>query len=195
MNGNNFPAHLPILDGKNYDNWCIQMKVIFRMQDVYDIVQEGLPKLAETASDAQKAAYRDLKKKDCKAIFLIHQCVDAVNFGRVSAAASTKEAWNLLDKCYGGSTKLKKVRLQTLRRQYELLQMTDQESVSEYLGRVQVIVNQMASCGEKLTEQQVVEKVLRTLTSWFDYIVVAIEESKNIEELKLEELQGSHEVH
>ncbi|XP_019414349.1 PREDICTED: uncharacterized protein LOC109326133 [Lupinus angustifolius] len=57
------------------------------------------------------------------------------------------------------------------------------------------LTNHMRSCGEILKDQVVVEKVLRTLTFIFDHIVVAIEESKNLEEYKIEELQRSLETH
>nr|KYP35216.1 Copia protein [Cajanus cajan] len=53
----------------------------------------------------------------------------------------------------------------------------------------------MKSCGEELEECAVVEKVLRTLDTRFDMISIAIEESKNLDLLKLEELQGSLEAH
>ncbi|XP_057432310.1 uncharacterized protein LOC130725065 [Lotus japonicus] len=48
--------------------------------------------------------------------------------------------------------------------------------------------------GEDLTEQLVVEKVLRTLTPKFDMIVVSIEETKVLSHLKLEVLQGTLEA-
>jgi hypothetical protein len=51
----------------------------------------------------------------------------------------------------------------------------------------------MKSCGETFTTRTIVEKVLRTLNSKFDFIAVALEESKNLDVLKLEELQGSLE--
>ena len=47
----------------------------------------------------------------------------------------------------------------------------------------------------KLDDQMVVEKLLRLLSPWVDYIMCAIEESKNLEDLKIEELQGSLEAH
>jgi hypothetical protein len=36
-----FPANLPVFKGEHYDRWCAQMKVIFRFQDVLEIVNEG----------------------------------------------------------------------------------------------------------------------------------------------------------
>ena len=72
MNGNGFPAHLPILDDKNYDAWCIQMKVIFGMQYVLEYVTSGLQELEKDAREAQKSMFRESKKMDCKALFFIH---------------------------------------------------------------------------------------------------------------------------
>ncbi|KHN03199.1 hypothetical protein glysoja_045567, partial [Glycine soja] len=69
----NFPASMPVLKGKNYDDWCAQMKVIFRFQDVTEVVQEGVQELDTNPTDAQKVAHRDLMKKDAKALFIIHQ--------------------------------------------------------------------------------------------------------------------------
>ena len=73
--------------------------------------------------------------------------------------------------------------------------MEKNESVAEYITKVQTVVNSMKGYGEKIIVQSVVEKVLRTMPPKFDHIVVAIEESKNLEELSLEELQGSLESH
>ena len=53
----------------------------------------------------------------------------------------------------------------------------------------------MMACGENIKDQDLVEKVLRTLSSRFDYVVVAIEESKDFAEMKLDGLQCSLEAY
>ncbi|KAF1858937.1 hypothetical protein Lal_00000757 [Lupinus albus] len=53
----------------------------------------------------------------------------------------------------------------------------------------------MKACGEIVKDQPIIEKILRTLTLKYDHIVVAIEESKNLECYKIEELQSSLEAH
>ena len=63
--------------------------------------------------------------------------------------------------------------------------MEKNESVDEYIIKVQTVVNSMKGYGEKIIVQLVVEKVLRTMPPKFNHIVVAIEESKNLEELSL----------
>lgn len=53
----------------------------------------------------------------------------------------------------------------------------------------------MKSCHELISDQQIVEKLLRTLTPRFDHIVVAIKESKDLSKMKGEELMHSLEAH
>ena len=71
----NIPAHLPDFEGKNFDQWSVKMKVIFRFQDVLEIVNEGVTALAANATDVQQTTHSELKKKDGKAMFLMHQSV------------------------------------------------------------------------------------------------------------------------
>lgn len=58
-----------------------------------------------------------------------------------------------------------------------------------------IIVNQIKGLEHKLTELEVVSKVLRSLEPKFHYVAVALEESKDIMKLTLAELSGSFQVH
>jgi hypothetical protein len=69
-------------------------------------------------------------------LFYIHQCVDIANFKKIATAKNAKEAWDILERSYAGVDRLKSVPLQTLRRQYKLLQMDAQESVAAYFGHL-----------------------------------------------------------
>ncbi|WJX94099.1 hypothetical protein P8452_75554 [Trifolium repens] len=166
-----FPANLPVFKGDNYDRWCAQMKVIFRFQDVLEIVTDGVEELAANADDAARTQHKELKKKDAKGLFIIHQCVDSNIFEKIIEEETSKGAWDTLKKIYGGDEKLKGIKLQALRRQYEMMQMNEQETISEYLARMLALTNLMKSCGEAMTDRSKIEKILRTLTEKFDHIV------------------------
>ena len=73
--------------------------------------------------------------------------------------------------------------------------MKHNESVQEYLARVSSIVSQMRSYGEKVTDETVVTKVLRSLDPKFDHVVAAIEESKDLSVFSFDELMGSLQAH
>ena len=53
----------------------------------------------------------------------------------------------------------------------------------------------MRSCNDKIPDELVVDKILRTLPPRFDHVVVAIEESRNLDGMEIEELQHSLEAH
>jgi hypothetical protein len=53
----------------------------------------------------------------------------------------------------------------------------------------------MKKNGKKLEDVCVMEKILRSLTLKFEHVVTAIEESKDLESISVEELLGSLRVH
>ncbi|XP_047173543.1 uncharacterized protein LOC124841336 [Vigna umbellata] len=73
--------------------------------------------------------------------------------------------------------------------------MEDSDKVSDYFTKILSITNQMKRCGESINDFMIVERIMRSLPQRLDYIVVAIEESKDTEKMKIEELQSSLEVH
>jgi len=62
---------------------------------------------------------------------LLHQCVTVNVFQKISKASTTKEAYNILSAGYDNSGRIKKVKIQSLKRRYKLLAMTGWEMVVE----------------------------------------------------------------
>jgi hypothetical protein len=121
--------------------------------------------------------------------------VDESGFEKIANAENSKEAWETLQKVFKGADRVKQVRLQTLRGELEGMKMKESEGVSDYITRVQTVVNQLKRNGETLTDARVVEKILRSLTENFENVVCAIEESKDLEEMIVDELVGSLDAH
>ncbi|XP_030938351.1 uncharacterized protein LOC115963486 [Quercus lobata] len=100
-----------------------------------------------------------------------------------------------MKKKYEGSARVKHAQLQALRRDFETLQIKDGEFVTSYCARTMEISNKMRFHGEKMEDVTIVEKILRSLTPMFDYVVCSIEESKDIDAFSLDELHSSLLVH
>lgn len=73
--------------------------------------------------------------------------------------------------------------------------MKSDESIIDFFARTLGTVSKMRSNGGTIEEVKVVEKILRSLTSKFDYVVYSIEESKIVVKLRDDELQSSLLVH
>ena len=73
--------------------------------------------------------------------------------------------------------------------------MKSSESISDYHTRIIVVVNQMRRNGEVLSDAQITEKILRSLDPKFDFVIVAIKESKEVDKLIMDELMSSLQAH
>ena len=145
------------------------INVIFRFQDFLEIVNDSIPNLQENATKVQRTTNRELRKKDAKGLFLIHQCIDPNIFENIIEQETAKGAWDTLKNAYGGDEKIKKVEFQALWRQYELLQMLEKDSIADYFTKVATLTNQITTNGETLSDQMHIVKIMRTLTSNFEY--------------------------
>ena len=68
--------------------------------------------------------------------------------------------------------------------------------MDEFFTRTLTIVNKMkVHGGANMTQVEIIEKILRSMTSKFDYVVCSIEESNDLDTLTLDELQSSLLVH
>jgi len=146
---------------KNYNRWCVQMRVLFDYHELWDVVESGVSALGDNATEAQRVAHRD-QKKDNKVLYLIHQRMKDETFEQIEGATTASEAWIILSTNYKGDDN------QTLRRQYELLQMETTETIDVYINKV-------------------IPK--------FEHVVAVIEEAKDISKMTVRLLSGSLRVH
>ena len=110
---------VPIFNGENYDYWSIKMKTFFCSQDLWDIVEEGFT--IPTDNSTLTAELKENKPKDSKALYILQQAMDDAIFPRIMDATSSKDAWNILQEEFQGSVKVRAIKLQSLRRDFELI--------------------------------------------------------------------------
>lgn len=108
---------------------------------------------------------------------------------------TTKHIWDSIKKKYQGTTRAKRQQLQALRSEFEMLRMKSGESVSDYYSKMMAIVNKIRIHGDKAEDVTIVEKILRSLTPNFNFVVCSIEEANDVGELSIDELQSSLLVH
>ena len=60
---------------------------------------------------------------------------------------------------FGGNQKVKKSLLNALKREFEILEIKKDESITDYFARVMKISNKMRSNGEDMSDKKIVEKL------------------------------------
>ncbi|CAN6726057.1 unnamed protein product [Malus baccata var. baccata] len=188
MKGSSSSSELkaPVFDGENYDFWRIRMTTIFKSYDLWDLVQHGyeLPEmeidaLEEDLTETQLKTLKQNQMEDARALGIIQGAVSDTIFPRIANEKTAKGAWEVLQQEYKGDTKVRKVKLQSLRRDFEYTRMKENELLKDYFTRLFDVVNKMKTYGEELPNERIVQKLLISLTKPYDSIVSVIEEIKN----------------
>ena len=130
-----------------------------------------------------------------KAKNYLFQALDRSILETILKKDTTKNIWDSLKQKYQGTTRVKRAHLQALRKEFEILHMKVGEFVNEYFAWTLTIANRMKANCENKGDVAIVEKILRSMTPKFDYVVCSIEESKDIDTLTIDELQSSLLVH
>ena len=185
---------IPRFDG-HYDFWSMTMENFLRSKELWQLVEDGIPTLGTTPTEAQRRTASEAQLKDLKVKNFLFQAIDREILETILDKSTSQAIWKSMQQKYQGSTRVKRAQLQALRREFELMAMKDGEKVDSYLGRTLSIVNKMKSNGEVMDSSTVVSKILRSLTANFNYVVCSIEESNDLNHLSLDELHGSLLVH
>jgi uncharacterized protein YihD (DUF1040 family) len=110
---------------------------------------------------------------------------------KVMGCNTVKEVWEKLKSIYEGDPKVKQVKIQQHRAKFENLKMDEKEDIATYFLRVDEVVNAIRGLVEDLNESLVVQKVLRSLLLKYDAKVFAIEETRDLTKMTMDELHGS----
>ncbi|XP_074377056.1 uncharacterized protein LOC141718572 [Apium graveolens] len=158
-----FGLSYPMLTKANYTVWALKMKVFMQAHGVWEAIE---PKDA-------KAALED--KIDKRALAVIYQGVPEDVLLSIAEKKTSKDAWNALKTMSMGAEKVKSTKAQTLKREFEVLQMKENEAFDEFYLKLNSLVTNIRALREKMEEAYVVKKILRVVPTRFLQIASAIE--------------------
>ena len=193
----------PILDGSNYDYWKPRMVAFLKSLDnkAWKAVLTSwehpvFTKNGEVTAD-KKAEEQWTKEEDdlalgnSKALNAIFNGVDKNIFRLVNNCEVAKDAWDILKTTHEGTSRVKMSRLQLLTTKFENLRMKEDENIHEFHMNILEIANASGALGAKMSDEKLVRKILRSLPKRFTRKVIAIEESQDISNMRVDELIGS----
>ena len=181
----------PILDGSNYDYWKPRMVAFLKSLDsrAWRAVTRGWEHPVITGKDGKtipKPEEEWSKEEDelalgnSKALNALFNGIDRNIFRLVHHCELAKDVWDTLKTTHEGTSKVKMSRLQLLTTKFENLTMKEDESIHDFHMNILEIANTSGALGEKMSDEKLVRKILRSLPKRFDMKVTAIEEAQDI---------------
>jgi hypothetical protein len=107
--------------------------------------------------------------KQCNTMTLntMYNGIDSKVFEQVKDLERANEVWTRLEETYEDTTTVKSAKLYMLKDKLSNFKMKDDESIPEMFYRLQVIVNDLKSLGEKVKDEDFSHKFLMCLPKKF----------------------------
>jgi len=97
----------------------------------------------------------------------------------------------ILETTYEGTKLVKSAKLQMLISRFEEIKMLEDETFGVFYTKISDLRNSMVSLGTSISDVKFIRKMIRSLPERFRIKVTTIEESKDLDEMKIEEFVGS----
>lgn len=133
-NGNFVRAAIPKLDG-HCDHRVMLMENLLCSKEYWSIAENGVTALPIGATPEQIKIADENKLKDLKAKNYLFEAIDCGFIETILNRDSLKAIWDSMKKTHQGSTKVKRSELQVLRREFEVLVVKEEETITTKKNR------------------------------------------------------------
>ncbi|KAK1643703.1 hypothetical protein QYE76_061508 [Lolium multiflorum] len=170
----------------NYTVWATTMMWALESNEVWEAVDPG-------GGEFMKGAPK--YRKDRQALTAICSVMPMDVKQHLISKTSAKEAWETIKTLNLGHARVREAALQTLQKQYENLEMGEDEMVDAFASRVATLVNGIRALDEKLEEISIVRRFLRVASPRYLSVVSAIEQCVDLKTLTMDDLVGRFKAH
>ncbi|GJY72607.1 hypothetical protein Tco_0476310 [Tanacetum coccineum] len=126
---------------------------------------------------------------------VIYNALPRKEYERIFMCNTAKEIWKTLLITHQGNSQVKDNKIDLLVQQYEQFVISEDESIDSAFARFNTIITSLKALDEGYSSKNYVRKFLRDLHPKWRAKVTAIEESKDLTSLSLDELIGNLKVH
>ncbi|GJS10080.1 hypothetical protein Tco_0366876 [Tanacetum coccineum] len=126
---------------------------------------------------------------------VIYNALPRKEYERIFMCKTAKEIWDTLLITHQGNSQVKDNKIDLLVQQYEQFTIPEEESIDNAFARFNTIITSLKELDESFSSKNYVRKFLRALHPKWRAKVTAIEESKDLTSLSLDELIGNLKVY
>ncbi|GJV38508.1 zf-CCHC domain-containing protein [Tanacetum coccineum] len=197
----------PLFESDGFIYWknIFETYVKSKHLDLWHVITDGdfppIQNNLETKKDEIVPFHKqndDLKKKLAKnneAKMVIYNALPRKEYERIFMCQTAKEIWDTLLITHQGNNQVKANKIDLLVQQYEQFMIPEEESIDNAFAKFNTIITSLKALDEGFSSKNCVRKFLRALHPKWRAKVTAIEESKNLTTLSLDELIGNLKVY
>ncbi|GJU53093.1 zf-CCHC domain-containing protein [Tanacetum coccineum] len=126
---------------------------------------------------------------------VLYNALPKKEYERIFMCKTAKDIWQSLLITHQGNSQVKDNKIDLLVQQYEQFTILEEESIDSGFARFNTIITSLKALDEGFSSKNYVRKFLRALHPKWRAKVTAIEESKDLSSLALDELIGNLKVH
>nr|GEX45702.1 putative zinc finger, CCHC-type [Tanacetum cinerariifolium] len=108
----------------------------------------------------------------------------------ISKYKTAKSVWDAWKKRHVEEEHVQQAKQQTLKSEFEMLQMEENESIDSFVTRLTSIINKAESVGLAYEDSTLVRKLLNVVPDRFLQIIASIEQYSNLDTMSLDEAIG-----
>ncbi|GJZ80118.1 hypothetical protein Tco_0644955 [Tanacetum coccineum] len=196
----------PLFESDGFIYWKNRFETYVKSKDLdlWHVITDGdfppIQNNPETKKDEVVPFHKqndDLKKKLAKnneAKMVIYNALPRKEYERIFMCQTAKEIWDTLLITHQGNNQVKANKIDLLVQQYEQFTIPEEESIDNAFAKFNTIITSLKALDEGFSSKNCVRKFLRALHPKWRAKVTAIEESKNLTTLPLDELIGNLKV-
>nr|GEY93855.1 zinc finger, CCHC-type [Tanacetum cinerariifolium] len=166
-----------MLKPSNYSSWAIRMQIMLEANGLWEMIEP----LETTQAD---------NKKDKTAIAFLYQTLPEEQLLQITKHKTAKAIWNALKTRHIREERIQQARLQTLKSDFEILHMKEDETIDTFTGKLTTLVNKAANLGHTIEDQTLVRKLLNDVPDRYLQIVASIEQYFYLSEMTMEDAIG-----
>nr|GEX37060.1 zinc finger, CCHC-type [Tanacetum cinerariifolium] len=166
-----------MLKPSNYSLWAIRMQIILKANGLWEMIEPN----GKTQAD---------NKKDKTAMAFLYQALPEEQLLQIIKHKTAKAIWDALKTRHIGEERVQQARLQTLKSNFEMLHMKEDEIIDTFTTKLTTLVNKAASLGNTMKDEELVRKLLNAVPDRYLQIVASIEQYSDLDEMTLEEEIG-----
>src|SRR6202047_2453651 len=194
--GGNSSNRPPLFNGDNYAYWKVRMTSFIQATEpecwlrilkglVFPTTTVEGQVILKDEDDYTEGEWK-ANRFNAKALSLMQCALSANEFNRVGTCASAKEMWDKLKTTYEGTSLVKESKIGVLTREYELFAMKEGEDISSFNSRFSSIVNPLRNLGKNFYDEELVKKILRSLTNRWEGKITSLSDSKDLSTFKFD---------